>query len=76
MYRAFPRSRARYLEAYRRDCLTVGREVRLLRPGREEAAFAEGVDDDFSLVVRFPDGRREAVSSGEVSVRGLFGYAD
>lgn len=76
MYRAFPRARARYLEAYRRDCLTVGREVRLLRPGRTEQGFAEGVDDDFSLVVRFPDGRREHVSSGEVSVRGLFGYAD
>ena len=76
MYRAFPRARARYLEAYRRDCLTVGREVRLLRPGRTEQGFAEGVDDDFSLVVRFPDGRREHISSGEISVRGLFGYAD
>ncbi len=76
MYAAFPREKERYLARYRADCLTVGREVRLLREGGEERAFAEAVDDDFALVVRHPDGRRERVSAGEVSVRGLFGYAE
>ena len=56
------------------DCLTLGRTVRLLRAGEEEEAFAEAVDDAFALVVRRADGSREAVSSGEVSVRGLLGY--
>ena len=41
---------------------------------REDYAFAEAVDDTFALVVRRADGSREAVSSGEVSVRGLLGY--
>lgn len=36
-------------------------------------AFAEAVGDDFGLVVRYPDGLRETVTSGEVSVRGLMG---
>ena len=40
----------------------------------EEEAVAEAVDETFALVVRRPDGRRETVSSGEVSVRGLLGY--
>ena len=39
-----------------------------------ERLVAEEIDGDFSLVVRHPDGRRETVSSGEVSVRGLLGY--
>lgn len=59
---------------YGKDCLTVGKEVRLLRQGREETAFAEGIDSHFGLIVRHPDGRRETVTSGEVSVRGLYGY--
>lgn len=70
----FPRRWAEWLERYRADCLTLGRPVRLLRAGGEEAAVAEAVDESFALVVRRPDGRRETVSSGEVSVRGLLGY--
>lgn len=66
--------RERYLEQYRRDCLTLGREVKVIRAGREEATFAEDIDEHFGLVVRYPDGRRETVTSGEVSVRGLCGY--
>ena len=74
MYAAFPEQREDWLACYRARCLTVGRPVRLLRSGVEEQAFAEEIDDDFALVVRHPDGRRETVSSGEVSVRGLLGY--
>ena len=67
------RQSARYRSS-QADCLTLGRTVRLLRAGEEEEAFAEAVDDAFALVVRRADGSREAVSSGEVSVRGLLGY--
>ena len=74
LYAAFPAERAAWLERYRADCLTLGRTVRLLRAGGEEEAFAEAVDDTFALVVRRADGSREAVSSGEVSVRGMYGY--
>ena len=70
----FPQRWGEWLERYRADCLTLGRPVRLLRAGGEEAAVAEAVDETFALVVRRPDGRRETVSSGEVSVRGLLGY--
>lgn len=66
--------RGGYGERYRENCLTLGRPVRLLRGDRTEDAFAEDIDADFGLIVRHPDGRRETVRSGEVSVRGLFGY--
>lgn len=64
-----------YLDRYRALCLTVGKEVQVIRTGMlPRAAFAEAVDDDFGLVVRYPDGSRETVTAGEVSVRGLCGY--
>ena len=63
-----------YLEKYRQDCVTLGREVQLLWRDRRERAFAEDIDDQFGLVVRYADGCREVVRSGEVSVRGLYGY--
>ena len=42
--------------------------------GPERVAYAEEIDDAFGLVVRYDDGRRETIRSGEVSVRGLYGY--
>ena len=48
------------------DVETTGKNV--------DEAFAESIADDFGLEVRYGDGTREAVSSGEVSVRGLLGY--
>lgn len=59
------------LPDYRRLCLNLGRTVRL-SDGR--IGTAVDVDADFRLLVRFPDSREEAVSYGEVSVRGLYGY--
>lgn len=64
------------LAAYRRDCLTLGREVRLLWRDRQETAFALDVDEQFGLIVRRADGEVETIRSGEVSVRGLYGYTE
>ena len=61
---------------YRADCLTLGKPVRLLDPAQPREAFAEDIDRDFGLCVRYPDGRRETVNAGEVSVRGLYGYIE
>lgn len=62
------------VDRYRADCATIGREVRVIKASGERSAVAEGVEDDFSLRVRYEDGTRELVFSGEVSVRGLEGY--
>lgn len=76
MYDAWRTGGGDYLERYRAACITTGHEVQILRPGRDpKVAFAEEVDDEFGLIVRYPDGSRETVTSGEVSVRGLLDYA-
>jgi len=67
---------AQYLEAYRRDCVNLGKPVRLISGGGEVPAEAVDIDDQFGLVVRMADGAETVVRSGEVSVRGLYGYAE
>ena len=75
MYRDFLAGRVEpWLERYRRYCVTLGRQVALVRGEKREEALALEIDDDFALVVLHPDGRKETVSAGEVSVRGLLGY--
>ncbi len=70
MYAAWERDRFAYLEEYRSRCVTVGREVRVIRGDTVREAFAEAVTDDFGLLVRYPDGTQETVSAGEVTIRG------
>ena len=65
-----------WVDAYRRDCVTLGRRVRLLWAERQTEAEALDIDGEFGLVVRLPDGRETTVRTGEVSVRGLYGYAE
>ena len=62
------------LERYRADCVTIGKDVSLVRADAVRYAHAFGVDDSGALLVSFPDGAMEAISSGEVSVRGMYGY--
>ena len=62
------------LRQYRRDCITVGQEISLLRGEEVRHGKAVDVDEEGALVVLFPDGHLEAVNSGEVSVRGMYGY--
>ena len=76
MYLDWQRDPRAYLDDYRARCITVGRPVRVVRGELVRTGFAEAVDDDFALVVRWPDGERETVTGGDVSVRGLFGYLD
>ena len=67
---------SRYLADYRRDCVTIGKQVQLLWQDRRETVEALDVDDQFGLVVRHEDGHTEVIRSGEVSVRGMYGYVE
>lgn len=75
LYESFPAGREPYLEEYRRRCVTTGRKVRLIQGDEEREAYAERINEDFTLHVRLPGGGEEDVFSGEASVRGVGGYA-
>ncbi|MBQ9148719.1 MAG: biotin--[Oscillospiraceae bacterium] len=63
------------MERYRADCMTLGKDVSLIRPGCEARhGKAVAIDDDGALVVEFGPGLTETVNSGEISVRGMYGY--
>ncbi len=70
----WPDNKQAYLAAYRQDCITLGKEVRVCRNGNEEIGTATDIDDDFGIIIKFSDGSVESFTSGEVSVRGLYGY--
>lgn len=59
---------------YRKDCVTVGSEVAVVRGDDRQYGKALDVANDGSLLVAFADGHTAAVNSGEVSIRGLYGY--
>lgn len=66
--------KAQIMEQYRLDCITVGQEISVVAGERIRHGAAVSVDDEGALLVRFSDGHTESVSSGEVSIRGMYGY--
>ena len=66
--------RNQMLDRYRADCITLGREISLVRGAEVRYGKALSVDGEGALVVAFSDGSVETVNSGEVSVRGMYGY--
>lgn len=59
---------------YRADCVTIGKEISVVRGDSVRHGTALSVDADGGLTVRFADGTTETVASGEVSIRGMYGY--
>lgn len=61
-------------EAYNSLLVNRGREVKIIEKGCERVLTAIGIDQNGALLVKDEEGRQEAIISGEVSVRGLYGY--
>ena len=67
-------AKARILAQYKKDCITLGQEIVLLRGDEKRYGIARDIDPEGALIVEFESGCLETVSSGEVSVRGMYGY--
>ena len=67
-----------YLNRYRKSNVTVGSRIVAYPPLSENSEGRSGtaieINEDFSLKVKFDDGSVADLRSGEVSVRGLYGY--
>lgn len=59
----------KYLEEYRKRSFLLGKDIIVIRGTETIPAKAITIDDKARLVVEFEDSHREALSSGEVSVR-------
>ena len=61
------------MNEYNSHLVNRGRSVRVLNPKREYTGVAQGINQAGELLVQTEDGIMH-VSSGEVSVRGVYGY--
>jgi len=62
------------MKQYRNDCVTLGQQVAVHRQDSVTYGYALDIDDEGALSIEHPDGTYENVNSGEVSVRGMYGY--
>lgn len=62
------------MSTYRKDCITIGRQVILQHADRCRCVHAVDVDRNGRLIVKAENGCTETISSGEVSIRGPEGY--
>lgn len=62
------------MDLYRSRCITLGQEIMVLRGDEIYYGTALDLDENGGLIVRFSNGKTETVASGEVSIRGMYGY--
>ena len=65
----WPHNKAAYLKAYRDYDITCGRKVNVISGDKIISAKAISINEDFSLKVKYSNGRTADVSSGEVSLK-------
>ncbi|MBU3158199.1 biotin--[acetyl-CoA-carboxylase] ligase [Clostridium frigoris] len=64
------------LDICRKNSILIGKEIRLINRGKVTTAKAIDISDKGELVVENSSGNIEHIVSGEVSIRGLYGYID
>lgn len=63
-----------FAEEYNSLTVNIKRRVRVIEPDNEYEAESLGVNEEGELMVRLDSGDIRAIRSGEVSVRGVYGY--
>lgn len=63
-----------FLSCYNSQLINLGKEVKIIEAEKEYLGVALGIDAFGHLLVRCQDGKEKKVLSGEVSVRGVYGY--
>lgn len=58
-----------YVEKYRKRCLAIGKNIMVRSRMGERKAVALDIDEECHLIVRYEDGNRDQLSSGEISIR-------
>lgn len=68
------RNIASSIKICKKNSALIGKDVRLTLRGEEKEVKAIDINEDGELIVRDKEGNISRVISGEVSVRGLYGY--
>ena len=62
------------LEEYKDLCITLKNDVKIIDKNTQYWAEPVDIDETGALIIDKKDGTRERIASGEVSVRGVYGY--
>ena len=62
------------LSRYEAHCITLGKTVKIISGNESFTAEAKEITIDGNLIVKTETGEEKLIHSGEVSVRGLYGY--
>ena len=73
LYKDFDKGFSRFSHEYREKCVTLNREITVIKDGREYTMTAKDIGDNGELIAE-ANGKTERIAFGEVSVRGLLGY--
>ncbi len=65
-----------FMAIYKKDCITLGKEISIVGANNVFHGKAIDLDAEGGLIVQYPDGTTATVQSGEVSIRGMYGYTD
>ena len=74
MDQALLKQQDQILYRYSMDCVTLDKQICITRNDERKYGTATHINYDGSLGIIGDDGTRENIQSGEVSVRGLYGY--
>ena len=66
--------KALIMECFFSRCMTIGKRISIVRGEEVLHGKAVSVDQDVALDVILDDGHKIRVNSGEVSIRGMYGY--
>ncbi len=58
-----------YVDRYRSRSLVIGKEIQVIASACRKNATALDVDEECRLIVKYEDGTKEALSSGEISAK-------
>lgn len=58
-----------FVESYKKRNIAIGRKVTVISGNGEKNAVAKDIDEECRLIVEYEDGKREALFSGEISIR-------
>lgn len=72
--RLIPSPGKEFWDEYRERSITLGRQIKVKTRDELKDAFAQDIDENGALIIRFPDGTHDTISYGEVSIRGKYGY--
>ncbi len=64
-----------YIEEYKARCVNLGRQVTVYQRDQIYTGVAKDITPGGELLLVLPNGEERVVLSGEVSVRGIYGYA-